>query len=247
METSEANSPFPPTRWTAIAAVRQLADSLLAQKALAGLCRDYWYPLYAFARRAGRDMHDAQDLTQGFFCRILETNLFGAAKQEKGRLRTFLLTAFKRYISDVRDKEQALKRGGGREIISLNLDEGEERYVREPADHVTPETLYERSWAMAVLRSALSDLGNQERKAGREKVYAALEGFLSPANTAAEDHAAASATLRISEEAVRQAVSRLRKKFRGCLRRQIADTLQSPTEHQIDEELASLGAALSQQ
>lgn len=245
METSQTNSPFPQTRWTAIANVRQVADSRLPREALAGLCRDYWYPLYAFARRAGRSLHDAQDLTQGFVCQILENNLFAAAEQEKGKLRTFLLTAFRRYMGDVRDREQALKRGGGLEILSLNLDEGEERYGHEPADHVTPDILYERSWALAVLKCALNDLAGEEERAGRGAQCAVLEGFLSPESAGESDYAAASATLKTSEEAVRKAVSRLRKKFRGCLRRQIADTLHSPDEGRIDEELTALGAALS--
>ncbi len=228
-----------------IANVRQMADSLVARQALAGLCRDYWYPLYAFARRAGQNLHDAQDLTQGFFGEILEHNLFAAAEREKGRLRTFLLTAFRRYMGDVREKEQTFKRGGGQEHLSLNLDEGEDRYVREPADHVTPEMLYERSWALTVLKGALKDLSAEEERAGRGAQCALLEGFLSPESTGESDYAAASATLKMTEEAVRKTVSRLRKKFRDCLRRQIADTLDAPSERQIDDELASLGAALS--
>jgi len=247
MEASPTNSPFPPTRWTAIANVRQMADSRLARQALAELCRDYWYPLYAFARRTGRGVHDAQDLTQGFFGEILGNHLFAAADQEKGRLRTFLLTAFRRYIGGVRDKEQALKRGGGQEHFSLDLAEGEERYVREPADHLTPEMLYERSWALTVLKGALGDLAGEEARAGRGEQCAALEGFLSPESAGAGDYAAASATLKMTEEAVRKTVSRMRKKFRGCLRRQIADTLRSPSERQIDDELTALGAALSHQ
>ena len=246
MGDSDTNSPFPPTRWTAIANVRQVADSLLARRALAGLCKDYWYPLYAFARRTGHSVHDAQDLTQGFFCQVLENNLFAAADPEKGRLRAFLLAAFKRCIGDVRDRKQALKRGGGQEVFSLDFEEGEERYVREPAHNVTPEMLYERNWALAVLRSALNDLAGEEERAGRGSLCAALEGFLSPESAGDGDYATASAALKMTEEAVRKIVSRLRKKFRDCLRRQIADTLNAPSERQIDDELTALGAALSQ-
>lgn len=245
MGASQINSPFQTTRWTLVANVRQVADPTLAQQALADLCRAYWYPLYAFARRTGCSVHNAQDVTQSFFGEILRNNLFAAADREKGRLRNFLLTAFRRHIRDTNDWEHTLKRGGTVEIRSLNLDEGEERYVREPAHHVTPEMLYERNWALAVLRGALIGLAVEEACAGREAQFTALEGFLSPESAAEGDYTAASAALQMTEEAVRKSVSRLRKKFRICLRRQIADTLDSPSESQIDEELASLGAALT--
>lgn len=245
MGASRINSPFQTTRWTMIANARQMDDSTLAQQALADLCRDYWYPLYAFARRTGCSVQDAQDVTQSFFGEILRNNLFAAADREKGRLRNFLLTAFRRHIRHAYEREHALKRGGGQEVLSLNLEEGEERYVCEPADHGTPEMLYERSWALALLRGALNDLGGVEERAGRGAQCVALEGFLSPESAGEADYATASAALQMNENAVRQAVSRLRKKFRTCLRRQIADTLHAPSERQIEDELTSLSVALS--
>lgn len=244
MDATHVGSPFPPTRWTAVVKLRSLGNPTVAQRALADLCRDYWYPLYAFARRFGRSQHDAQDLTQGFFAYAVERNLFAGAAQELGKLRTFLLTAFQRYIGDVREKEHALKRGGGVENFSLNAEEGEARYAAEPADDATPETIFEHTWAMSVLQQALRTLATTETQAGRGAQFRTLEPFLNPAAKVEPDTAAACRALGTSEENVRQLVSRLRKKFRDTLRQHIADTLHDPTEELVDEELLALREAL---
>lgn len=235
---------FPITCWTAVVQLCQADDADARQKALADICRDYWYPLYAFARRIGHSTHDAEDLTQGFFIYLVEQNPLTHANRELGRLRTFLLTVFQRYISDVEDRKRAQKRGGHQEIVSLDLLNAEERYLHEPADPVTPETLFERSWALHVLRSALDTLRQSEAKEGRSALFEAIAPFLDPEATASASTETAAQNLGLSVEAVRQTISRLRRKFRDVLRQQIAGTLNAPSEVEIDEELTALQAAL---
>jgi len=237
------DSPFPVTRWTAILQV-QRQDTITAKRALEDLCGTYWYPLYAFARRLGFSPADAQDLTQGFFSYVFEKDLFANADRELGKLRTFLLTAFRRYTSDVRDREQAQKRGGGQEILSLDLKLGEENYLAEPADPATPERFFERNWAMSVLREAFSDLSETEAAAGRGEQFVVIAQFISPDDEPSDSYASVAAQLGISEDNVRQTVSRLRRRFRDSLRQHIADTLNNPTEQQIDDELIALKEAL---
>ena len=237
-------SPFPATQWTLLVNRCRSMDPGDRKQALETLCRDYWYPLYAFARRQGSGREDAEDLTQGFLSYLLERELFASASQELGKMRTFLLTIFQRYIGDVRTRDRAQKRGGGQAVLSLDLREGEGRYVNEPADTVTPEALYDRSWAMSLLDAALNDLGENEARAGRGRHFTVLEPFLNAAAVAEGSYEKVSSELGLSEEAARKAVSRLRQKFRECLRKQIAATLHQPDEAQVDEELASLRAAL---
>ena len=224
--------------------MRDAGEAAAATRELGDLCRAYWYPLYAFARRKGFHREDAEDATQGFFAYLVARNLFGEAEPQLGRLRTFLLTAFERFLGGLRDREHAQNRGGGRESIQLDVTDGESRYAHEPATMATPERLFERSWAMTVLTSALAVLRAEEAAAGRGAEFRELEPFLSPTGESEASYAATAASLGAGEAAVRQAVSRLRRKFRAFLRRQIADTLADPTEAQLDEELASLRAAL---
>jgi RNA polymerase sigma factor (sigma-70 family) len=216
----------------------------MREEALANLCRDYWYPLYAFARRLGRSQEDAEDLTQGFFAYAIEHDLFSRADRNLGTLRTFLLRVFQRYIGDVRDRETAQKRGGGRELISLNLDDGEELYSRDLAANDTPETVFDRSWAQSLLRATLAKLAASEQSAGREQQFEVLQSFLTPDAVAEQCYDAAGRASGLAPEAVRQAVCRLRKKFRECLRDQIAATLYEPDDVRIDAELSALRVAL---
>lgn len=243
MKTTRS-SPFPVTQWTVVLNVCRSGSPAERQRALESLCTDYWYPIYAFARRQGRTRHDAEDLTQGFFHYLLERDLFSSADQELGKLRTFLLTIFQRYAGDVRDREQALKRGGGQEVFSLDADEADRRYGNEPADVTTPEALFDRSWAMSVLEAALHELGESERSAGKGRHFEVLDGFLSPQAVADGNYELAARELGMNAEAVRKSVSRLRAKFRDCLRQQIARTLHEPDASQVDEELTALKAAL---
>lgn len=235
---------FPVTQWTSVVHVCQHGDAGAREKALADLCRDYWYPLYAFARRLGHSQHDAEDLTQGFFSQLLTHNILAGADRELGKLRTFLLAIFRRHIGDVEDRRQAVKRGGRQLFVPLDLVAAESLYGQEPADMTTPERLFERSWALRVLRAALTTLRGEEEAAGRARTMEVLAAFLDPEQTAAADTAHAAASLGLTPESVRQAVSRLRRRFRSALRRHIADTLRDPSDARIDEELAALQAAL---
>lgn len=242
--TATHPSPFPVTQWTLLVAGCRAADPEERRRAMEELCRAYWYPLYVFARRQGGTREDAEDLTQGFFQYLLEKNLIASASQELGKLRTFLLTIFQRFIGDVRARDRALKRGGGVAPIPLDLREGEERYAHEPADPLTSEALYDRSWAMSLLAKALDDLGHAEARAGRAAPFAVLEPFLNAAAVADGNYETAAHALGMNGDAVRKAVSRLRHRFRDALRQQIAATLHDPDDGQVDEELMALRVAL---
>jgi RNA polymerase sigma factor (sigma-70 family) len=244
MSSPIGNSHFPTTRWTRVLHLLAADDLKLRKEALATLCQDYWYPLYAFARRLGRSREDAEDLTQGFFVYALEHDVFNAADRNLGTLRTFLLRVFQRYIGDVWDREHAQKRGGGKELLSLNLDGGEELYSRDLAMNDSPELLFDRSWAQTLLRAALSALAASEQNATRGQQFELFQSFLTPDAVSEQNYEAAARAAGMAPEAVRQAVCRLRKKFRECLREQIATTLQEPDDTRIDAELSALRAAL---
>lgn len=235
---------FPVTQWTVVVQLSHEPDEAARRNALECLCRDYWYPLYAFARRLGHSQHDAEDLTQGYFAYLFEHNVLATASRELGKLRTFLLTVFQRYIGDEEDRQRAWKRGGRQVFVPLDLVEAEELYRHEPAGLATPETLYERTWALQVLRAAVETLRQSESNAGRGHVFELLAPFLDPDTAADARTDQAAQALAISPEGVRQAVGRLRRKFRLALRRQIAATLQDPGDPQIDEEMTALQAAL---
>jgi DNA-directed RNA polymerase specialized sigma24 family protein len=235
---------FPATRWTVVMQVCQEGDSQTREEALAMLCRDYWLPLYAFSRRSGHSRHDAEDLTQGFFGYLLERDLFSAADPDLGRLRTFLLTAFQRYMGDVRERGRALKRGGGQIHVPLDVDAAERQFA-EPAERLTPEEFYDQHWALSVLQGTLDELSAAETTSGRAPQFLVLEPFLNPASDSTADYPAAASLLGIRETAARKAVSRLRQRFRETLRSRIAATLHDPTPEQIDEELLALKAALN--
>jgi hypothetical protein len=245
-ESEAASARFKPTRWSVVLRARDSEDLREAKSALDILCRMYWYPLFAFARHHGSAPHDAQDLTQGFFSYVLEKNLFAAADRETGKLRTFLLTAFTRYLVRERDRARAQKRGGGQLIESLDREfELRERHYRyEPVDHVTPEEIFARSWADSVLNAAKAECAKQEAAAGRAEMYRVLESFLERNTSCEVRYKDLAGQLGWSEEALRQAVKRLRDRYRKIIRNLIAETLIDPTEQAIDEEMRFLRAAL---
>ena len=238
-------SPFPTTRWTLIRRVQKGGEAEAAT-AMNEICRQYWYPIYAFARRAGRGPHDAQDITQGFFCHVLERNLFATADPGLGRMRSLLLTAFQRFSNGQRIKDEALKRGGGQQLISLDVTEGEERYHQEPSHELTPVAMFESAWAHSVIERTMKRVRQIEESAGREALFAVLSVFLAPDGNDPGQTAIAAGQLAMSEEAVRQSVSRLRKRFRDALRDEVAATLADPTPAAVDSELQALKAAITQ-
>lgn len=238
---------FQQTQWTLVLKARGGENTRIMRNALDTLCLAYWYPLYAFARKQGHSAHDAQDLTQGFFSYLLEKDLFASADRNLGKLRTFLLTAFTRYITRERVHANAQKRGGGKFHDSLDEEftDGERRYKLEPADRVTPEQIFARSWAMSLLKVAKAGIEAKEKAAGRGEIYRVLEPFLEQERDPSVSYEAIAAKLGLSQEALRKAVSRLRERYREAVRDQIANTLRSPSDKEIDTEMRALWAALS--
>lgn len=236
------SSYFVTTRWTVVLSARE-KDSPEAGVALDQLCRIYWYPLYAYVRRLGHSCHDAQDLTQGFFARLLARDYLAAVEREKGRFRTFLLMAFKRFLADEWDRARAQKRGGGQKPLSLDTATAEVRYQAEMADDRTPDRLYEHRWALALLDQAINRLQAEFARAGKAGEFARLKTFLT-ARKGAIPYAAVAAEMGLSEGALRVAVHRLRRRFREVFREEIAQTVAGPEE--IEEEIRHLLAALSE-
>lgn len=230
---------FAATRWSIVVAAGG-ADSKRARRALEHLCSTYWYPLYAFVRRQGHAPHDAQDLTQEFFARLLARNFLGDADPGKGRFRSFLLGALKHFLSDEWDRARAQKRGGGVQIISLDAESAETRYKLEPADDSSAEKIYERRWALALLDQVLRRIRSEFARDGKEHFFEELKPALTGAKIPCAEIAA---RLGLKEGAVRVAVHRLRTRYRDLLRAEIAETVASPTD--VDSEMQHLFAALT--
>lgn len=207
-------------------------DTNICQKALAELCQIYWPPIYAFLRRSGRNQQDSEDLTQEFFSSILSADLFGNADPSKGRLRSYLIGALKRFLSKSQTFEGAQKRGGSAIVVSFSADAAENAYQMEPSDPMTPESVFERRWALVVIEAALARLREDYVAAGKEQVFVALEPYLSW--NSGEDFGGAAEKLSITEGSVRVAVHRIRKRFREFIRHEVADTI-APGEDLADE------------
>jgi RNA polymerase sigma factor (sigma-70 family) len=238
-----AGSPrFATTRWSMVVAAGAAGDTG-GRAALESLCGAYWYPLYAFERRGGTPVEDARDLVQGFFAELLEKDVLAQADRDRGRFRTFLIAAFRHFASKEREKARALKRGGGRAPLPLDFEDGESRYLREPADDRTPERLFERRWALTLLDEALGRLKEEHRAAGREPLFEALRGTLGSGDGPGASYAALGEGLGMSEGAVKVAVHRLRRRYRDVLRAAIAETVADPSE--VDDEIRHLLGALS--
>lgn len=205
------------------------ADSSLARAALEKLCSAYWYPLYAFVRRLGHSAHDAEDLVQSFFAQAIEKNFIALAEQAKGRFRSFLLIALKRFMANEWHKSRAQKRGGVHTPVALDALTAEERYAIEPADRLTAEQLFERRWALTLLDRVLERLRDEQVQAGRAKQFAALKETLTT-HRGSTAYAELGVRLGMSEGAVKVAVHRLRERYRELLHAEIADTVSSPEE-----------------
>jgi len=204
-------------------------------EALAALCEAYWYPLYVFVRRMGKDADEAGDLTQGYFLRLMERDWLDNVRQEAGKFRSFLLASLKHYLANERREAAALKRGGGRPLLSLDLDAAEDRYRHEPVDDETPERAYERRWALEVIERARTRLRDEFEAAGKPRHHALFAAHLSGTG---RPYAEIAAELETSEAAVKMGVSRIRRQFGKALREEIADTIDDPAE--IDAEVKYL-------
>jgi RNA polymerase sigma-70 factor (ECF subfamily) len=211
-----------------------------ARSALVSLCENYWYPLYAYLRRRGYPADQAQDLTQGFFIRMLEGRYLDRADREKGRFRSFLLTSLKFFVADEEDRDRAHKRGGGA-LVPLEFSSGEERYRREPAHDETPELIYERRWALSVLDRVVEKLRNEFVQHGRPEHFERLKVFLLGQSDA--PYAALAREMKTSEGALKVAIHRLRKRYRELFRQEIADTVADPAE--VESELRYLATVLT--
>jgi RNA polymerase sigma factor (sigma-70 family) len=232
---------FATTHWSVVLAAAR-SDTTRAQAALARLCQTYWYPLYAYVRRRGYEAHDAQDLTQEFFARLLEHKWLAQADRERGRFRTFLLTAMSHFLANEWDKARAQKRGGAVQIVPLQLDSAETRYGQEPADPLTPEQCYDRRWALALLDEVLKELRQEHLAAGSLELFDTLKPCL-VGDRQAQPYAALGASLGMTEGAVKVAVHRLRQRYRQLLRDEIAQTVASPEE--VTEEMRHLFTVLA--
>lgn len=238
--TSGGDPQFYTTHWSLVAAAAGQAGAA-SQAALADLCQAYWYPTYAFIRRRGYSADDARDLAQEFFATLLDKGWLADVDQERGRFRSFLLTAVARFVAKERDKAAALKRGGGRRVLPIDFDDGETRYQREPSHDWTAERIFERRWALTLLDRTLAALRKEHEQSGKLPLFEALKIFLTgEAGTPPLRHMALE--LGMTEGAVKVAVHRLREKYRQKLRDEIAQTVATPAD--VDDELRQLLAAL---
>jgi RNA polymerase sigma-70 factor (ECF subfamily) len=209
--------------------------------ALEELCRLYWFPVYAVVRRSGRQAPDAQDLTQGFFARLLEKRWLDAADDSRGRFRNYLLTALKRYLTNEWHREQAAKRGGGCEVVPLDAALAERLYAQDSGGGSSPDELFDRRWALAMLDAATARLEQEYRSAGRLEEYTRLLPALT-AGRGETDYAALALAGGATEGAVRVAVHRLRKRFRAVMRDEVSRTVSHEAE--VAEEMETLMRAL---
>lgn len=235
-ETNRAQGRFATTQWSLVLAAGE-RGSAEGEEALARLCSLYWYPVFAFVRRQGHATDDAQDLTQGFFTRLIEKGDLAAADRSRGRFRSFLLTACQHFLSNERDRMRAQKRGGGRVPVSIDVAAAEGRYERALAHSETPERLYDRQWCLTLLASVLDDLREDYLASGNERVFDRLKDFLT-ADVDAGTHADAARDLEMTAAAVKVAVHRLRRRYREALRRRVADTVE--TAQDIEDEIRYL-------
>ncbi len=236
---SSSSTWFSTTQWTVVLNAR---DERTGNEALSQLCQTYWFPLYAYARRRGKSPEDAADLTQGFFERLLEKRFLDSVDPEKGRFRSFLLVAMRRHMGDVYDRNTAVKRGGKETILSLDMEDAEGRYGLEPAVDETPETLFERHWALLLLDKVLRQLQTEFIEAGKGAQFNKLKSFLTGE---AERHAyrAIAQELETTDTSLRMMVSRMRQRYRELFRQEVANTVHD--EKEIEAELQHLFAALS--
>jgi RNA polymerase sigma factor (sigma-70 family) len=244
-QTSETSTSAPgvfaTTHWSVVLAAGK-DQSPQAQEALSRLCETYWYPLYAFVRRQGRNPHDAQDLTQEFFARLLRSHFFVAADPKRGRFRSFLLASLKHFLMHEWEKDRAQKRGGGRSLVRFDAQAGETRYGVEPVEPLTAEAIFERRWALTLLDRVLERLGADYAVSGRAALFDALKPALT-GEKALAGYADLAARLGMSEGALKVAVHRLRQRYGELLREEIAHTVASPGE--VEGELRHLLSALS--
>jgi RNA polymerase sigma factor (sigma-70 family) len=244
LEPESGDSPhslFVTTHWSVVLAARDKASPVSAE-ALETLCRRYWYPLYAFVRRVGNSPHDAEDLTQEFFSRLLQKAWLDAAEQGRGRFRTFLVMAMKRFLANEWDRVRAAKRGGGQTFLPLETEFAETRYQREPTTPPPADSLYERRWALTLLDQSVAALRGEYERDGRGADFDQLKGFLT-ADRGAIPYGEIARESGSTEGAARVAVHRMRKRFREVFRATIAHTVAEARD--LDDEVRHIVEILS--
>ena len=245
-----ASPAFVTTHWSVVLAAGRGTDTSRARDALARLCQTYWHPLYAYVRRLGYSPHDAQDLTQEFFARLLAKNYLAGADESRGRFRSFLLASFKHFLANEWDKARAQKRGGGQIPIPIDAAAAETAcqlggfYINtvEPADPATADKAFERRWALTLLDQVLRRLRCEYESSGRTELFEQLKPTLTEASRSVK-YAEMASRLGTTEGAVKVAVHRLRQQYRELLRAEIAETVSGPDE--VDDELRNLFQALA--
>jgi RNA polymerase sigma-70 factor (ECF subfamily) len=230
---------FPNTRWSVVLAARQPSPESAA--ALETLCQAYWQPLYAYVRRSGKSPHDAQDLTQAFFCRLLEKRWLNSADREKGKLRTFLIVALKRFMINEWAKAAALWRGGGQAHAQFDTAFAESRLAAD-RQALAPDEAFDRQWALTLIDLTVNRLRAEFAATGKASDYDAMKNCLM-AVRGTIDYAAVAARLGVNEGAARVAVHRLRKRFREVYREEIAQTLADGAD--VEAEMGHLATALA--
>ena len=246
---SDGGGSFPHTRWTLIAGVQQNEDVQLKERALSELCRIYWYPIYVVLRKKGCSPQDAEDLTQELFARMLKHESFSRANPELGKLRTYLLTNATRLATEMWRKKSAAKRGSGQASISIDAETAEEKFLQLPAAESTPESLFDKRWAMALLKEVELRMAKEYESRGKGEAFEILKPCLAGNTTdqhGERGYAGIAKTLGISVPALRAQIFRLREKFRKLTREEVAATLTDPTEEQVNNEMQHLYSALRQ-
>ena len=231
---------FPSTQWSVVLAAGGRRPTE-ARRALEDLFEAYWYPLYAYVRRRGHDFHEAQELTQEFVARLLEKHSLEVADRERGRFRSFLIASLKHFLANEWDRSRAKKRGGGALVLSLDLpldmSDAERRYSLEPVHGMTPEKIFERRWALTLVKRVIERLRAEARKGRKLKLFDALSPYL-VGDGKGRSYADVARELDMKEGAVKTAIHRLRRRFRDGLREEIAGTVADPED--IDDEIRYL-------
>jgi len=232
---------FATTRWSLVLAAASGTPSSASRDALATLCETYWYPLYAYLRSRGERPEDAEDLTQAFFARLVEKETIEHADPARGRFRSFLLASLKHFAANARDHTAAAKRGGGVALIPLTFEDGEDRFLREPSIDETPERIFDRRWAQALLARALARLDREMIQHGKREDFVVLRRYLL-GDAPQLSYGDAAIQLGASAGSIKVAVHRMRRRFRDLVRDEIAQTVDSPEE--VDDELRHLFESL---
>jgi RNA polymerase sigma factor (sigma-70 family) len=230
---------FATTQWSVVLTAQD--ESPAAKEALEKLCRTYWWPLYGFVRRQGYKPQDAQDLTQSFFARLLERRDLETVRQERGRLRSYLLASVKNFLAKARDRELTIKRGEGQPLVSLEDLLARERADQEPAHKLSADRIYERRWTLTLLEQVLARLRAEYEGAGKLPLFERLKELLA-GESDQPSQAEIAAELQMTENAVKQAFHRLRHRYRQLLHEEIAHTVAAPDD--VEDELRHFMAVL---